>query len=169
MHRVKEAKEQLGILLRMIDEREAMSEASLPESQVLGLVEEVKGYRVAYNIDINIYDQVIKDMRKLVNDDLSLGDRSTILSRINSKLAAAGVPEAERKHLISELAIAATEKNDTKLNQALSYVEELVGNNAAGTGVGAVNTMTRELTDWCKNIGDWDQMKGLLGAKENNG
>ena len=164
--RVKEAKEQLQMILRMIDEREAMVEASLPESQILGLVEEIKGYRRAYNININIYKQVIKDMKRLVQNEMLPADRAIILNRIDGKLAAAGVSEPERISLRSRLAEAVDEKNDTKLNEALSYVEDLVGDEGKGP-FSAVNTATREMIDWCRTIGDWDRMKGLLGSKVN--
>ena len=161
---VKGAKEQLRMILRMMDEREAMVEASLPESQILGIVEEMKGYRVAYKIDVNIYEQVIKDMAYLVDHNVSKRSRNAILDRIDGKLAAAGVSDADRASLRSRLAIAANEKSDTKLNEALSYVEDLVGDNGRGP-VSAVNSAAREMTDWCRTVGEWDGMKGYLVSK----
>jgi len=105
-------------------------------------------------------------MKRLVQNEMLPADRAIILNRIDGKLAAAGVSEPERISLRSRLAEAVDEKNDTKLNEALSYVEDLVGDKGKGP-FSAVNTATREMIDWCRTIGDWDRMKGLLGSKVN--
>ena len=169
VHKIRINKEQLKVLDRLIDEKQGMLEASAPESQILGLVDEVKSYRKTYKLNVNVYEQVISTMKKLVQNDISRSDREKMIDSIDRKLAAGGIPEERRSYLRGNLLRISEEKNDTKLNEALSYVEELLGDNLSGEGqhkgVAALNDATREMIDWCRDLGDWDRVKGLLGAK----
>ncbi|RKZ12959.1 hypothetical protein DRQ53_14030, partial [bacterium] len=165
---IKKAKEQLRVLDRIIQEKQAMLEAELPEQQIFGIIEEIKGYRATYDIPIDAMEQIQRDIKILVSSELRVADRERIIESIDNKLAASGVPAEKRNRVRRELFDIAEERNDTKLNEVLSYVEEAVGeDNLAGDAVGDVNDAAREIMEWCRNLGDWDRMKGVFGAKTN--
>lgn len=165
---IKKAKEQLLVLDRIIVEKQAMLDSELPENQIFGIIDEVKGYRKTYDIPVDVMQQVERDMKVLVSSQLSSTDRERIITNIDNKLAAAGVPDNKRAEIKTDLFSVAEQRNDTKLNQVLGYVEEAVGeNNLAGDLVGGVNDATREITEWCRNLGDWDRLKGVFGAETN--
>ena len=92
----------------------------------------------------------------------------SFINNIDNKLAASGVPEENRAYVRRELIDIARQRNDTKLNELLGYVEEAVGSDSsAGSAVGSVNDAARDIVEWCRNLGDWDRLKGVFGANTN--
>lgn len=163
---INRAKEQLKVLDRIIQEKQAMLDADLPENQIFGIIDEIQCYRNTYDIPINVIDQISRDAKILASQDLTEGDRSMLIENIGRKLSAAGIPDETVARIRNELYDVAQEKNDTKLNQVLGYVEEAVGEETAvGQTIGGINNFTREAIEWCRNLGDWDRMKGLFGIE----
>lgn len=187
---IKKAKEQLRMLDRLIQEKQGMLQAGVPEGMVHGLIDEIRSLQRTYDLSVDLTDDIIRQLKILGSENMSRSDQQLIINSIDQKMAVMnpGYPggfmftdnpdpdrnitsekwENIRKEFRGKMERLAVEQSDTGLNDVLSYVEDLVGEDStAGEAVGGLNDITREATEWCRDLGDWDRLKGLFGLKSN--
>lgn len=169
IHAIRKAKEQLRVLSRIIAEKQSLVDAELPEVEIMGIIDEVQSFRDTYDISGSVMDDVKRDMERLAFEQMPEQDRDRLITNVRVKLKASGVPETKLSRITGTLQEVAREKNDTKLNEVISYAEEGIGEDSiAGQALGGLNDLTRDALEWCRNLGDWDRLKGLFGAETNS-
>jgi len=187
---IKAAKEQLLMLDRLIQEKQGMLQAGVSDGQVHGLIDEIMSYRRSYDLSVDLTDEIILQLKVLASEHLPEADQGRIIDSIDRKLAVLnpGAPGGfmftessdDRKRVSSDrwdeirmefkakMWTLAREATDTGLNDTLGYVENLVGkDSSAGNTVSGLNDFIRDAIEWCRNLGDWDHLKGVFGAETN--
>lgn len=161
------AKGQLEAIDLIIKQKQGMIEASSSDSQMMATIEELRSLRKTYKIDVNVLEQVVKGMRQLNSSSNTREDKRRIIDRIDGRMQAAGVSGYDRAQLTARLTGIADTRDDSKLNTAINFAEKTISAVGVDADFSGANDFTREMVEWCRNLGDWDKMKGMFGVKPN--